>query len=111
MSKTFIIFAKDIIYTSIDSPFNKFYYRSRCHVIVTLLIASGKGYSYEKICKEIPGQIGSRTTIKTILNQGIKNGFFEKKKDNKDKRAKKYYLNKLLKVSMKNWEKKNERDF
>ena len=62
-----------------DSNFNKFYYRNRAHVMIVLLISSKNNYTYENICKEIPGNLCGRTTIKSILNEGVNFGYFIKK--------------------------------
>ena len=37
------------------------------------------GYSYEEICEIYPHKYASRTTLITILNEGVENNFFEKK--------------------------------
>ncbi len=104
-------FFRDLINTSTDSQFNKFYYRNRSNVLVVLLISSGSTYTYEKICNKIPSSICSRTTIKTILNEGVKRGYFIKNIDHKDKRNRIYNVNKEIKKEMKLWEKRMKEIF
>ena len=104
-------FFRDLINTSTDSQFNKFYYRNRSNVIVVLLISSGSKYTYEKICAEIPSSICGRTTIKSILNEGVKQGFFIKSLDPNDKRNRMYKVNKEIKKEMRLWEKRMKEIF
>ena len=104
-------FFKDLISTSTDSQFNKFYYRNRSNVMIVLLISSGSKYTYEKICSEIPNSICGRTTIKNILNEGVKQGFFIKNFDPDDKRNRIYNINKEIKKEMKKWEKRMKEIF
>ena len=99
-------FFKDLISTSTDNKFNKFYYRNRSNVLVVLLITSKSFYTFEKICSEIPSSICGRTTIKSILDEGVKEGFFLKTLDPHDKRNRIYNVNKEIKSEMQIWEKR-----
>ena len=59
--------------------------------------------SYENICYLIPKQLGSRSTIQSILNNGIQLGYFEKIISRNDKRVKHYKLsNNFIKI-FENW--------
>ena len=53
---------------------------------------SSSGISFEKICMNIPKSIGSRSSIQSLLNEGLEKGIFFKKQSQKDKRIKKFYL-------------------
>ena len=86
-----------------DSNFNKFYYRNRAHVMIVLLISSKNNYTYEKICKEIPGNLCGRTTIKSILNEGVNFGYFIKFKSKIDNRKQFYKLNNKSNIEMTKW--------
>ena len=111
MKKVLFNFAQDIINTSTSSSFSKFFYRTRVHVIIVLLISSSKSYTYEKICNEIPGAIGSRSTIKSVLDDGTKQSFFQKIVNEKDKRNKIYILNKDIEKNIKVWVTKMKKIF
>ena len=63
-------FYEYMIKLSEDHGFNKFFVRTRSHVMITVLVASRSTelFSFEKICCKIPSNIASRSTIKhTVL--------------------------------------------
>ena len=89
-------FFDDLLETSMDTGFRKFFYRSRSTVLVTLLIASktaSNAISFEDVLTSIPRQLVSRTTIKSILDEGVNQNYFIKSEYKKDKRRKVYKLN------------------
>ena len=86
-----------LIQNSTSSKFKQFFYRSRSTVLVTLLIVSaddnGK-YSLENILEKIPRKLVSRTSVKSILDEGVTRKFYLKATDDKDNRRRVYSINK-----------------
>jgi len=85
----------------------QFLQTSILHYAICLEISIGtyskKYISYEKICNSVPKKFGSRSTIQTILNDGVQKQFFNKKISKKDKRIKTYSLSGEFKNSIENW--------
>ena len=76
-----------------------FYYETRLHSVIVLeisLASFNKNHpvSFEYLCETIPKKLGKRTTIQTILNEGLRKGYFLKTLNEKDKRIKFYTLEK-----------------
>jgi len=76
-----------------------FYYETRLHSVIVLeisLASLNKNHpvSFEYLCETIPKKLGKRTTIQTILNEGLRKGYFLKTLNEKDKRVKFYTLEK-----------------
>ena len=74
-----------------------FYYETRLHSVIVLeisLASFNKNHpvSFEYLCETIPKKLGKRTTIQTILNEGLRKGYFLKTLNKKDKRIKFYTL-------------------
>ena len=74
-----------------------FYYETRLHSVIVLeisLASFNKNHpvSFEYLCETIPKKLGKRTTIQTILNEGLRKGYFIKTLNEKDKRIKFYTL-------------------
>ena len=74
-----------------------FYYETRLHSVIVLeisLASLNKNHpvSFEFLCETIPKKLGKRTTIQTILNEGLRKGYFVKTLNKKDKRIKFYTL-------------------
>ena len=74
-----------------------FYYETRLHSVIVLeisLASLNKNHpvSFEYLCETIPKKLGKRTTIQTILNEGLRKGYFIKTLNEKDKRIKFYTL-------------------
>ena len=76
-----------------------FYYETRLHSVIVLEISlasfsQNHPVSFEYLCETIPKKLGKRTTIQTILNEGLRKGYFIKTLNEKDKRIKFYTLEK-----------------
>ena len=63
--------------------------------MVTVLIASRNKdfFSFEKLCNKIPNSVASRSTIKSILDDGVKQEYYEKNECPNDRRIQLYELN------------------
>ena len=103
-------FYKDLIKTATNKQdkFLKFFYSSRSNLAVTLHVTvydSKTKSSFENICNTIPRSLCSRSTIKKILDEGVAQGFFEKKKNKIDNRIQLYGLSNHVQKSMHSWNK------
>ena len=91
-----------------------FYYETRLHSVIVLeisLASLNKNHpvSFEYLCETIPKKLGKRTTIQTILNEGLRKGYFLKTLNEKDKRVKFYTLEKdSLSIIEKWWSDRKE---
>ena len=91
-----------------------FYYETRLHSVIVLeisLASLNKNHpvSFEYLCETIPKKLGKRTTIQTILNEGLRKGYFLKTLNEKDKRVKFYTLEKdSLSIIQKWWTDRKE---
>jgi len=103
--KRLSLFYDDMISMSSDIGINKFFVRSRSHVMVTVLIASRNEsfFSFEKLCDKIPSTVASRSTIKSILDDGVKQNFYEKNECIDDRRIQLYKLNPINFSYIKEW--------
>ena len=66
-------------------------------------IASNQSVTLEQLCEKIPYKIISRSTIQSILKEGVANNFLKKEIDENDKRQKNYKLSDTSKGMLKNW--------
>ena len=87
--------------------FYKFFYKSHNHFFIVLLLASSSndhpGFHYEEIVNMYPHLHASRTTIHSILNEGVENNFFIKSQNSLDNRKQNYKLSADQKKEMINW--------
>ena len=94
-----------------------FYYETRLHSVIVLEISlatlnKDHPVSFEYLCETIPKKLGKRTTIQTILNEGVRKGYFLKIKSEKDQRVKFYTLkNNSLEIIEKWWSDRKEFSF
>ena len=93
--------------TSQINEFYNFFYKSRNHYLLNVLIASTadneKGFAFEEICRLLDPKFASRTTILNILEEGVVNNFFNKKTDLKDHRKQNYTLSDSSKIFVIDW--------
>ena len=85
-----------------------FYYETRLHSVIVLeisLASFNKSHpvSFEYLCENIPKKLGKRTTIQTILKEGLRKGYFLKTLSKKDKRVKFYTLEKYSLEIIEKW--------
>ena len=112
MQKIFSYLYKDLIknISKNGHPHEKFLFKSRSHSIVVFCIASNQSTTLELLCENIPYKVVSRSTIQSILKEGVANNFFSKEIDSKDKRQKNYRLSIESKGILENWL-KNQKKF
>ena len=92
---------------SVGSEFRIFFYKTRAHALICLLLGScnkiSQGYSYEDICGLVPPKLASRTTILTLLQEGSSLKYFSKTTASHDKRKQFYKLNQTKKLRIVSW--------
>ena len=108
-------FLKDMLNISYSKGFPGFFYRSRAHVMVILLICKAKianeEMGFEDICNIIPKFITSRSTIKSILDTGSTLNYFQKTSSKIDKRKKIFLPSKDVDGFMLKWIQRNKEIF
>ena len=102
------IFNNEVKYLNEESnKFKEFWGKSLNHFNITVLLSSVSadetGYSYEDICSLYSHKLASRTTLHTILTDGVQSNFFVKNVDDKDHRKHMYKLNNYCKIIILNW--------
>ena len=103
-----INFNKEALYNSLNSKdqSSRFFNKSILHYAATMEIFSlhkKGGISYEKLCFNIPKNLGSRSSIQNLLNEGMDKKLLIKIESDKDKRIKNYFLNDDLYQMVCNW--------
>ncbi len=87
--------------------FIKFFYKTHNHFYIVLLLASSSnehvGFHYEEIVDMYPHLYASRTTIHSILTEGVENNFFIKNQNSQDHRIQNYKLSPDQKKEMIYW--------
>ena len=108
-------FLGDMLNISTSKNFPGFFYRSRAHAMIVLIITKSniknENMGFEDICTIIPKYVSSRTTIKTILDHGIKYKYFIKNISIIDKRKKIYSPSQEMKIFMLEWISRNNKIF
>ena len=98
-----------------SEDFKSFFYNSKTNVLIVLLICYKKidnsKLTYENICSSLKSRFKSRTTIKKVLNEGVKKGFFIKKKCSVDPRNKNYTPSASVELFMQDWVKDRRKMF
>ena len=103
-----INFNKNTLYSSSTSKdkSRRFFNKSILHYAAAMELFSFNnkgGISYEKLCMSIPKNIGSRSSIQNLLNEGLEKKLLIKIESDKDKRIKNYFLNDVLYQMIFNW--------
>ena len=107
MEKIFTELYKDIHASALtqQSPFKRFLFATRQHVLIIFYIASqiDQKTTLEDICYNVSPKVVSRSTIQNILKEGCNINFFEKEINQKDKREKFYKLTNEASKVMQDW--------
>jgi len=109
MKKKFLKISNDLIKNSLDNGPLAFIFRTKVHAIIVFNIYGSERITFENLCKNLDS-VASRTTIQSILIEGVKKNYLTKEVDNADKR-KKHYNCINLKVTLENWYKNNKSIF
>ena len=96
-SEQIIRLNKEALYSTLTSSdkFGRFFNKSILHYAAIMEVFSYnklEGISYEKLCKNIPKSLGSRSSIQNLLNEGLNQKIIFKVEHKRDKRIKNYFL-------------------
>ena len=106
MKRKFLQISNDLIKNSTNQGPLTFIFKTKVHAIIVFQIFGNKKITFEDLCKNLDS-VSSRTTIQTILNEGVNNNYLSKEVDQKDKR-KKYYSCNNLKSVINEWFQRNK---
>ena len=89
-------------------PLTMFMFQSPLHwnIMTIIALASFKennSTSFQDICKKINSKVGSKSSIQTIIKNGILQGFINKKENSSDKRIKNLTLSHKAKDDYVKW--------
>ena len=89
-------------------PLTNFIFRTPLHWNVMLIIALATFKdeyitSFQEICKSIPSKVGSKSSIQSIIENGIQEGFISKAPLVKDMRVKSLTLTDKAKIDFEAW--------
>ena len=88
MKSKFVKIAGDLVDHVNDTGELSFIFKTKVHVIIIFYIYGSEKITFENLCKITKSTV-SRTTIQSILLEGVKLGYLKKTID-KDDRRKKY---------------------
>jgi hypothetical protein len=107
ISNILSLIKEDLYKEKKDSPCLNFFYSSILHYAISLEIAStnnnNESATFENLCRNIPKKFGCRSSIKTILDFGVKDGFFLKETNPKDKKSKLYKFTEKFSLMITAW--------
>ncbi|MBD1137002.1 hypothetical protein IDH35_05315 [Pelagibacterales bacterium SAG-MED49] len=106
MNSKFLQISEDLIKNSQDNGEMSFIFKTKIHAILVFNIFGNKKITFEDLCKNLDS-VASRTTIQSILIDGVDKDYLSKEVDQKDKRKKYYNCNNLREVITK-WFQRNK---
>ena len=106
MKKKFLQISNDLIRNSLSKSELAFIFRTKVHAIIVFNIFGSEKITFEDLCKNL-NSVASRTTIQSILVDGVNKDYLSKEVDQKDKRKKYYNCNNLREVITK-WFQRNK---
>ena len=109
MKKKFLRISNDLIKNSTNQGPLAFIFKTKIHAIIVFNIFGSEKITFENLCRNLDS-VASRTTIQSILTEGVDKNYLLKEIDKNDKR-KKYYNCVNLKDSLVNWYKNNKSIF
>ena len=109
MNKKFLKIAKDLIYHSTDKGALAFIFKTKGHAMIIFYVFGSQKITFENLCKVLDKSM-SRSTIQSILIEGVKRNYISKTINVEDKRKKYYDCNKL-KPTLQKWFDQNKAIF
>ena len=109
MNKKFLKIAKDLIYHSTDKGALAFIFKTKSHAMIIFYVFGSQKITFENLCKVLDKSM-SRSTIQSILIEGVKRNYISKTINVEDKRKKYYDCNKL-KPTLQKWFDQNKAIF
>ena len=98
--------SKDLIDHSHNKDELSYIFKTKIHAIIVFNIFGNKKITFEDLCKNLTS-VASRTTIQSILIDGVNKNYLSKEVDINDKRKKYYNCNNLREVINK-WFQRNK---
>ena len=109
MKKKFLQISNDLIKNSTNKGPLAYIFKTKVHAIIVFNIFGSEKITFEDLCRNLDS-VASRTTIQSILIEGVNNNYLLKEIDKNDKR-KKYYSCTNLKNTLVDWYKNNKSIF
>ena len=109
MKKKFLKISNDLIKNSQDKGPLAYIFKTKIHAILVFNIFGSEKITFENLCRNLVN-VASRTTIQSILTEGVDKNYLLKEIDKDDKR-KKYYNCINLKSTLDEWYKNNKSIF
>jgi hypothetical protein len=109
MKKKFLQISNDLIKNSLNNGPLAFIFKTKIHAILVFNIFGSEKITFENLCRNLDN-VASRTTIQSILTEGVDKNYLLKEIDKNDKR-KKYYSCVNLKDTLDEWYKNNKSIF
>ena len=104
LSNVLNLIKEDLYKDKKDNACLDFFYSSMLHYAISLEIASTfSDTTFETLCKSIPKKYGCRSSIKTVLDNGVTFNFFMKESKLSDKRIKIYQLSEEYSLMITQW--------
>ena len=98
---------KDLYKDKNENSCYNFFYSSMLNYAISLEVASSinlsESMTFERLCKIIPKKFGCRSSIKTVLDNAVYEGFFIKEIKNNDKRVRSYRLSEEYSLMITEW--------
>ena len=109
MKKKFLKISNDLIKNSLNNGPLAYIFKTKIHAILVFNIFGSEKITFENLCRNLD-TVASRTTIQSILTEGVDKNYLLKEIDKNDKR-KKYYNCVNLKDTLDEWYKNNKSIF
>jgi hypothetical protein len=109
MNSKFLQISKDLIKNSRAKGEISYIFKTKVHAIIVFQIFGSEKITFEDLCTNL-NSVASRTTIQSILIDGVNKNYLSKEVDKKDKR-KKYYNCHNIKDTLDKWYKNNKSIF
>ena len=106
MKKKFLKISNDLIKNSLNNGPLAYIFKTKIHAILVFNIFGSEKITFENLCKNLDS-VASRTTIQSILIEGVNKNYLSKEVNRSDKR-KKYYSCINLKSTLDEWYKNNK---
>ena len=106
MNSKLLQISKDLIKNSQDNGEMSYIFKTKTHAIIVFNIFGNKKITFEELCKNLDS-VASRTTIQSILIDGVNKNYLSKEVYKNDKRKKYYNCNNLREVITK-WFQRNK---
>lgn len=109
MKNKFLKIGNDLVSHVHDTGALSFIFKTKIHFIIVCYIYGSNHITFENLCKITQSTV-SRTTIQSILLEGVKLGYFKKTIDKSDKR-KKYFSCESLSPVLEKWHSRQQKIF